>query len=99
MTRRAARVDRNHAAIRDALRRAGVLVRDCSRYGQGFPDLMCLHRITQGVRFLEVKDGSKPPSARKLTFDEVQFAAEGWPVHVVTTVVEALEACGVKVAP
>lgn len=45
---------------------------------------------------LEVKDGSKPPSERKLTPAQVKFHAEwkGW-ISVVTSVDEALAAVGV----
>jgi hypothetical protein len=46
---------------------------------------------------VEVKDGSKPPSDRKLTPDQVKWH-EAWrgQVCVVKSVQEALEAIGVK---
>lgn len=45
-----------------------------SHLGHGFPDLV-VERGRQ-VRFVEVKDGSKPPSAQNLTDDEKVF--QGW---------------------
>lgn len=88
---RAAKVDANQAEIVAALRKAGCKVYVASSFGQGFPDLVCGYR----GRFvlLEVKDGSKPPSARKLTPDQVKFHAEwtGLPLYVVASVEEAIE--------
>jgi hypothetical protein len=42
---------------------------------------------------LEVKDGAKPPSARKLTPEQEEWHRH-WPVAVVTSVDEALRAVG-----
>ena len=55
------------------------------------PDLLCAYR-GQNI-LLEVKDGSKPPSERKLTRDQVTWI-QNWnaPVYVVKNVTEALEA-------
>jgi hypothetical protein len=59
--RRAAKVDANHADIVKALRAAGCGVLDLSKVGNGCPDLL----VHAGVTVLmEIKDGSKPPSAR-----------------------------------
>ena len=63
--RRAARTDANHATIRDALRSVGCSVADTSAVGQGFPDLVIGFR--GATMLIEVKDGSKAPSRRKLT--------------------------------
>ena len=96
MTRRAAAVDANQAEIVAALRAAGVSVHSLHREGGGCPDLLCGYRgVTQ---LLEVKDGSKPPSARKLTPDQKEwFAAwRGSPVCVVDNVAEALAVFGVE---
>ena len=69
--RRAAKVDDNHGKIVAALRKAGASVHSGAALGQGFPDLIVGYG---GRTFLcEVKDGSKPPSARKLTLDQVKF--------------------------
>lgn len=84
--RRAARVDANHSEIVQGLRKAGCSVLDLSRVGQGCPDI-CVG--FGGINLLmEIKDGSKSPSARKLTVDEVKFH-RGWSGAV--TVVNSLE--------
>lgn len=87
--RRAARVDDNQAEIVKALRQVGAKVQSLAPIGNGCPDLLVAFRQ---VNFLfEVKDGSKPPSARKLTPDEAAWIA-GWgaPVFVVNSAVEAV---------
>lgn len=90
--RYAARVDDNHAEIVRALQRIGVYVVDCSHVGAGFPDLMCFFRGQ--VTLVEVKDGAKVASRRKLTPAQTIFHAEamakGCKVHVVETVDQAL---------
>lgn len=68
--RRAARVDDNQQKIVDALRRAGAFVRVVTQ-GDGLPDLLVGYNGY--TLLLEVKDGSKPPSARKLTDAEENF--------------------------
>lgn len=96
--RRAARVDDNHGDIRAAYRAVGAVVEDTSGVGDGFSDLVVSYR--DQVYLVEVKDGSKPPSARKLTPDQVKFHARqlsaGVVVHVVTSVDDALAVIGVK---
>lgn len=54
MSRYARRTDRNHAAIRDGLRAilGAENVRDTSRYGDGFPDLMA---YLNSLWFIEIK--------------------------------------------
>ena len=89
--------DRNHAEIAEALRRAGCSVYDSSRFGGGFPDLT-VGRYIDGkpVTFLrEVKDGSLPPSHRKLNDREKAWhAMHKGHVAVVLSVEEALAAVG-----
>ena len=88
--RRAARVDRNQVEIVNALRKAGASVQSLAATGKGCPDLLVGCR---GVNLLmEVKDGQKAPSARKLTADQVEWhgAWEGQ-VAVVKTAQEAVE--------
>ncbi len=88
--RRAARIDANHRAIVEALTRIGVSVQPLHTVGGGVPDLLCGYRGR--TLLFEVKDGSKRPSARKLTPDQVEWA-EWWrgdPVLVVTSVDEAI---------
>ena len=66
--RRAARVDRNQQEIVQHLRKLGATVQPLHTVGQGCPDLIVGYG---GLNYLiEIKDGEKPPSARKLTPDE-----------------------------
>lgn len=90
--KRRARVDANHAEVRDALRAAGWTVIDTARLGDGFVDLLAAKHGR--VEFIEVKDGAKRPSARKLTEDEIAFhallAGAGVTVRVITSVEQAV---------
>ena len=96
MPRRMARVDANQPAIVAALRKAGCKVTPLSMVGQGCPDLL----VWGPGRWIlmEVKDGTKVPSARKLTPDEQAFfdlrsdAIKAGALVVVASVGEALEA-------
>lgn len=96
-----AKVDANQAAIVEALRRLGCTVQSLASVGGGCPDLVVgVPEISFGTGYvvqsrnvlLEIKDGSKPPSARKLTPAEAKFHAE-WrgEVYVVSSVSEALD--------
>lgn len=93
--RRAAKVDRNQPEIVAALRRVGAQVFSLAAVGDGIPDLLVAFR-DQTV-LIEVKDGSKPPSARQLTEDQVEWHAawRGGRCVVVSSVTEALAAIGV----
>ena len=86
---RAARTDRNQTEIVAALRAVGCVVQSLAAIGKGCPDLL-VARAGQ-MWLLECKDGTKPPSARKLTTDQVRWHLE-WraPVHVVDSVDAAL---------
>ena len=79
--RRAARVDANQPEIVAALRRCGCTVQSLAMVGKGCPDLLVGFR-GQNV-LLEVKDGAKPPSRRRLTPDETTWHAS-WRGQVVT---------------
>jgi Holliday junction resolvase len=73
MSRRAAKTDDNQQEIVDVFRRIGCSVAITSGLGDGFPDLVVARR---GKNLLvECKDGSKPPSKRKLTPDQIEFHA------------------------
>jgi hypothetical protein len=75
-----------------ALRDAGFTVQPLHMVGSGCPDLIV---GGSGVNvLLELKDGSKPPSARKLTPDEAEWHRD-WKGQVCTvcSALEALEAC------
>lgn len=95
--RRAAKVDDNHAAIRDALRAAGAWVRSTAALGNGFPDLLVFFRSR--FTLLEVKRLG-PPSKARLTPAEEKFLADcPGPLYVVRTPEEALFAVGAITVP
>lgn len=97
------RLDGNHRAVCDALRAAGMQVLSLAAVGGGCPDVLAGWR---GVNvLLEIKDGTKPPSARELTAAEQDFHAT-WPGQVrtvlspeeaVLAVIEHAKACGVEI--
>jgi hypothetical protein len=93
--RRAARIDANQPEIVAALRGVGAAVQPLHTVGKGCPDLLVSHRMTNYL--IEVKDGSKPPSARKLTQDQFDWH-DAWraPVHIVETVADALRVIGME---
>lgn len=94
--RRAARTDRNQTEIVTALRKVGAKVYSLAAVGCGLPDLLVAFRGDTVI--LELKDGTKPPSARQLTDDQIKFHAEwtGGPLFIVNSVGEALAAIGVS---
>lgn len=68
---RAKRVDDNQKQIVKQLRQMGISVRHLHMIGQGMPDLVLGFR---GVNYLiELKDGKKISSKKKLTDDEQEF--------------------------
>ncbi len=85
--RRAARRDDNETEIVKALRKAGAYV--------VFIDEPCdlLVGFQSRTILLEVKDGNKPPSARKLTPNEQKFHDEwtGGELYIVNCIDEALD--------
>lgn len=95
--RRRAKVDRNHAEIVEALRVKGWSVISLAPLGRGVPDLLirrelplCVDCLCDAEMYLvEIKDGSKPPSARKLTKAEAEFHKR-WPVTILRSVDDAL---------
>lgn len=92
---RAAKADANQGAIVAALRKIGCSVQPLHTVGRGVPDLLV------GIRghnlLLEVKDGAKPPSAQKLTADQVEWHG-AWRGHVevVNSVEQAIIAVQIK---
>lgn len=88
----AKRTDSNQREIVDAFRQCGWVVKYTHAIGSGFPDLL----IAKGgvLKQVEVKDGKKPPSARKLTDDEAEYHEElmwaGCDVLVVTSVEDVI---------
>ena len=88
--RYANRIEANQNAIVDALRKAGASVRVISQ-GDGIPDLLVGYK--NFTILMEVKDGDKVPSARKLTDAEQKFFNEwrGGMLVIVNSVEQALE--------
>jgi hypothetical protein len=88
--RQRAKIDDNQPQIVKALQQIGCSVQSLAACGKGVPDLLVGYR---GVNILlEVKDGSKPPSAQRLTPDEERFV-ETWrgPRAVASSLPEVLE--------
>jgi len=72
--RRRARADDNQPQIVAALRKHGASVLHMHVIGKGAPDILVGH---QGVNVpVEIKDGSKPPSAQNLTPDETAWHSD-----------------------
>jgi hypothetical protein len=84
--RRANRVDYNQSVIVASLRKAGAYVKVVTM-GDGVPDLLVGYKGF--TLLLEVKDGDKPPSQRKLTEAEQKFFDE-WTGGILA-VVESIE--------
>lgn len=88
--RRAAKIDANQTEIAKALRQVGASVQSLASTGKGCPDLLVGFR---GVNWLlEIKDGQKVKSARKLTEDQVVWH-ESWcgQVHVIESIDQAIK--------
>lgn len=69
--RRRAKVDANQAEIVQVLRRIGATVQSLAEVGDGCPDFLVGFRGRNYL--LEVKDGSKSLSRRRLTEDEQRW--------------------------
>lgn len=83
------RVDANQPEIDSAFEKLGCSVAKISSMGDGIPDRIIGIR---GVNLLvEVKDGKKPPSKRKLTEQQEKFHSE-WKgsVNIVKSVDDAI---------
>lgn len=68
------RRDSNHGEIVATLRKLGFSVADTGNIGNGFPDLVVGFAGLNAL--IEIKDGSKPPSDRRLTDDQRMFHAD-----------------------
>jgi hypothetical protein len=71
---RAKRVDDNQKRIVEQLRRLNISVQHLHVIGNGCPDLLLGFRNKNFL--IELKDGKKSPSAKKLTDDEQEFFDE-----------------------
>ena len=89
------RIDDNHAEVRKHLERCGCTVHSTSDAGEGFPDMVVFSPFLRRTLLLEVKDGNKPPSKRKLTPKQRVFHRK-WPAdcYVVTSPDDALKVVG-----
>lgn len=96
--RRAAKVDRNQAEIVKALRQAGATVQSLAPCGFGVPDLLV--GFQRQTFLMEVKDGGRIPSERRLNDDQIAWHIDwrGGPCVVVNSVGEALAAIGIEVS-
>lgn len=96
MPPRRKRKDENHASVVRHLVAVGATVTDLSDVGGGCPDLLVGFRRANYL--LEIKDGSKSASRRKLTWDQVLYHST-WQgqVCVVCDEKEALRAIGAKI--
>lgn len=90
MPRRAAKVDDNQREVVVALRNIGCSVTLLHAVGEGCPDILVGFR--QQNMLMEIKDGKKPPSARKLTAAQQDWHAK-WrgKAHVVSSVDHAID--------
>lgn len=91
---RAAKIDANQNEIVNALRKAGCTVQILSSVGKGCPDIL-VASPTGYLVLMEIKDGNKPPSARKLTPDQVEWHSK-WnsEIYIVLSAKQALEIVG-----
>lgn len=87
------RTDANQKEIVKALRAIGANVLSLAGIGKGCPDLLVQFR--DELHLLEIKDGRKSPSRRRLTRDEAVFTA-AWKTKVVEDVDQAFKAIGVR---
>ena len=91
--RKAAKIDENQPAIVGFFRSAGMSVAITSNSHDGFPDIVVGYK---GVTVLvEIKDGSKAPSKRKLTPKQVEFHND---FTGALTVIESIDQAVVLVA-
>jgi len=89
---RASRVDNNQKEVVEILRRAGAVVKHVHTVKNLF-DIIVFYNGQ--IYCVEIKDGSKPPSSRKLTLGELQCKEDmesvGVKYWVVHSMGEALE--------
>ena len=81
--RLAAKTDANHTAVVQTLREEGCTVVSTAAMAKGFPDLVV--GISGQTHLIEIKDGSKVPSAQSLTSDQLIFIKhwKGSPVVII----------------
>lgn len=97
MKRHAFRKDANHADIKGTLELLGAGIYDAASDGSPYDFLV----FRRGQIFIvEVKDGKKPQSARKLSVKEVRLhdlaRQHGVDIHIIKTEDEALALLGAR---
>lgn len=102
------RTDANHKEIVKALRDAGISVIDLHEVGKDCPDILAGGNVrTKSLQYsvfwkenvlIEIKDGNKKPSARKLRPGQkkLQETWKGLPIRTVTNKQEALAIFGIE---
>jgi hypothetical protein len=85
------RVDRNQSEIVMGLRAAGCQVLSLASIGRGCADILVQYR--DKLYLMEIKDGNKPPSHRKLTDDEAEFHMH-WKVYIVESIEDSYRVIG-----
>lgn len=80
-----AKVDRNQKDVVEALRKSGALVESLARLGRGCPDIVCAKHGR--VVLMEIKHGKG-----KLTAAQQTWMANGWPIYLVRSPEDAIEA-------
>jgi hypothetical protein len=94
--RRAAKTDDNQTEIVTALRKVGAYVLITSQLKNAFDILVCYNGR---IHIAEIKDGTKPPSQRKLTEGELKcktgVESVGCDYNVIISVDEALKMIGI----
>ncbi len=95
MLRQAAKKDRNHQIIVAALRKAGVKVRNLNE--RDLPDLLCGY--AGQIVLLEIKDGKRKPSERRLRPGQQAFFDEwtGYPIFKVENIADAFSALRIPI--
>lgn len=93
--RKRGRVDDNQPEIVRALRKVGATVESMANLGCGLPDILV--GFQGETHLMEIKDGAKPPSKRKLTKDEEKFFGNwrGGSLSVVESIEDAMAVIGV----
>jgi hypothetical protein len=81
--RRAAKIDANQPEIVAALMKAGATVQSLAAIGGGCPDLLVGY--ANRTALIEIKDGSKVPSAQKLRPQQEKWH-ENWTGGTLATV-------------
>jgi hypothetical protein len=87
---RARRKDANHATVADHIASLGWSVFDLAQYGAPVDLAIGKHGRYGLAALVEIKDGSKPPSKRKITSDGLElFNRWQGPIFVFTSIEDA----------